>query len=127
MGLDWFTFNRVYKSLPTFGMFSESNETSENLQIAMFDILFAASNYNNKPDEIFKRISFAMSDSAAHSLGLVEEVYKNLNIKEVPGSLLCNIHPLMVFDREMKELCQKLHDCLGGEKLADCFLVDVDF
>ena len=68
-----------------------------------------------------------MSDSTAHNLGVVEEICKNLNVKETPGSLVCNVHSLMVLDRKMKELCQKLHDCLGGEKLVDCFVVDVDF
>ena len=68
-----------------------------------------------------------MSDSTAHNLGVVEEICKDLNVKETPGSLVCNVHSLMVLDRKMKELCQKLHDCLGGEKLVDCFVVDVDF
>ena len=68
-----------------------------------------------------------MSDSASHNLCVVEEVCKDFNVKEVPGSLLCNVHPLMMFNRKMKELCQKLHDSLGGKKLPDCFLVDVDF
>ena len=74
-----------------------------------------------------KRISFVMSDSTAHNLGVVEEVCEDLNIKEVSGSLLCNVHQLMMFDWKMKELCQKLHDCPSGEKLEDCFLVDIDF
>ena len=40
-----------------------------------------------------------MSSSAALSSGVVEEVCTNLNVKEVPGSLLCNIHALMMFGR----------------------------
>ena len=68
-----------------------------------------------------------MSDSTAHNLGAVEEVCKDLNIKEVSGSLLCNVHQLMMFDWKMKEFCQKLHDCPSGEKLEDCFLVDIGF
>ena len=71
-------------------------------------LLSAASNYNYKPDET----SFVMSDSTAHNLGVVKAVCKDLNVKEVPGSLLCNAYPLMMFDQKMKEVCQKLHDCL---------------
>ena len=33
----------------------------------------------------------------------------------------------MLFQRKIKELCQKVHDQLGSMKLADCFLVDIDF
>ena len=123
-----FIINGIHRSLSTFDVFSESKETLKDLQITTLDILSAESNYNYKPDEIFKRVSFAMSDSIAHNLGVVEEVCKDLNVKEVPGSLLCNVHPLMVFDRKMKKgFCQKLHGFLGREKLADYFLVAVDF
>ena len=68
-----------------------------------------------------------MFDSTAHNLGMAKKVFKDSNIEEDPGSLLCKIHPLMMFDWKMKELCQKLHDCLGGEKLAYCFLLDAEF
>ena len=46
-----------------------------------------------------------MSDSTAHNLGVVEEICKDLNVKESPWSLVCNVHSLMVLDRKMKELC----------------------
>ena len=121
------TVNGVRWSSPILGVFSKSRETLQDLQITTLDILSAASNYNHKPDGIFNRISFVMSESTVHNFGVVEEVCKDLNIKEVPGSLVCNVHPLMMFDRKMKEFCQKLHDCLGREKLADRFLVDVYF
>ena len=45
-----FTVNEANRSLPAFGVFSESKETIKNLQITTFDILSAASNYNYKPD-----------------------------------------------------------------------------
>ena len=122
-----FTVNGVHRSPPTFGVFFGSKETLKDQQITTVYILSAASNYNYKPDEFFKKMPFVISDSTAHNLGVLEEVSKDLNVEALPGSPFCNFHPKRMFDWKMEELCQKLHDCLGGEKLADCFLVDVDF
>ena len=44
-----------------------------------------------------------------------------------PPALLCNIHPLMMFQRKIKELCQQIHDSLGKQKISDCFLVGIEF
>lgn len=124
-----FTVTGVHRSLPTLGVFSVSKEILKDLLKSSIspDILFTAINYNYKPNKIFKRILFVMFDSTAPTSSMVEEVCKDLNVEEVPGSLLCNVHPLMMFDWKIKELCQKLHDCVGGENLADCFLVMLTF
>ena len=121
------SINGVRRSLPTFGVFTETKETLKDLQITTFDILSAASNrkYSNK--EILKKVSFVMSDSTAHNLGVIESVCEELDIDDVPKTLLCNVHPLMMFDRKIRELCQEIHDHIGGDKLADFFYVDVDF
>ncbi|XP_066926157.1 uncharacterized protein [Clytia hemisphaerica] len=121
------SINGVRRSLPTFGVFSETKETLKDLQITTFDILSASSNrkYSNK--DILKKISFVMSDSTAHNIGVIESVCEELAIDDVPKTLLCNVHPLMMFDRKIRELCQEIHNHLGGKKLADCFYVDVDF
>ena len=123
-----FTVNGVHRSLPTLGVFSVSKETLKDLLKSSIspDILFTAINCNYKPNKIFKRILFVMFDSTAHNSSMVEEVCKDLNV-EVSGSLLCNVHPLMMFDWKIKELCQKLHDCVRGENLGDCFLVMLTF
>lgn len=53
----------------------------------------------------------------AHNIGVTEAVCKELKVEDVLPTFLCNIHPLMMFDRKIKELCQKIHDCLGGNNL----------
>ena len=68
-----------------------------------------------------------MSDSTSHNLKVIEKICESLDVDDVPSTLLCNVHPLMLFQRKIKELCQLVHNELGSQRLSDCFLVDVDF
>ena len=111
------TMNGVRISLPTFGVFTGTRETLKDLQIATLDILSAASNSECSKEDILKRISFVMSDSTSHKLGVTEAVCEELEVEDVPLTLVCNVCPLMVFDYQIKELCQKIHDCLRDKKL----------
>ena len=110
-----------------FGVFNESKETLKDLQIATLEILSIASKGKYTKEDILSRISFVVSDSTAHNLGVIEAVCEELKVDKVPDTLLCNVHPLMMFDRKIRELCQQIHDGIGGHKLSKCFLVDVDF
>ena len=58
---------------------------------------------------------------------MIEEVCQEFAVEDVPGTLLCNVHPLMMLQGKVKELCQEIHNSLGKRKISDCFLVDVDF
>ena len=111
------TMNGVRISLPTFGVFTGTREILKDLQIATLDILSAASNSECSKEDILKRISFVMSDSTSHKLGVTEAVCEELEVEDVPLTLVCNVCPLMVFDYQIKELCQKIHDCLRDKKL----------
>ena len=73
------------------------------------------------------KINFVMTDSTSHNLQVIEEVCEELEVENVPDTLLCNIHPLMMFQGKIKALCQEIHDSLGKKKINECFLVDVEF
>ena len=67
-----------------------------------------------------------MTDSTSHKLeviGLVAE----LEVEHIPKTLLFNLHPLMMFQGKLKELCLGTYNSLGNKKLTDCFLVDLEF
>ena len=84
-------------ALPTLGVFTESRETLKDLEITTLKILSAASGHKYSEQDILRRISFVMTDSTAHNLEVIESVCEELNVDEIPGTLLCNIHPLMMF------------------------------
>ena len=75
---------------------------------------------------ILQKVSFWMSDSTCHNLKVIEKVCDNLEVEDVPSTILCNVHPLMMFQTKVKT-CQMLHETLGNEKISNCFMVDVEF
>ena len=70
-----------------------------------------------------------MTDSTEYSIGVIERVCEELYIdeSEKPATLVCDIHPLMMFQDKIKKLCQIIHSTLGDQKICDCFLVDIEF
>ena len=122
-----FIINGTPRALPTFGVFTESRETLSELVKFTLKILCAASGYKYESNELLKKVQFVMTDSTSHNLNAVEQVCEDLDVDEVSSTMLCNVHPLMLFQRKIKDMCQQIHDQIGKQKLNDCFLVDVEF
>ena len=60
-------------------------------------------------------------------LKVIEMVCKELEVNNVPKTLLCNIHPLMMFQSKLKEFFNEVQIYLGTKKLDECFKVNIDF
>ena len=121
------TVNGVQRSLPTFGIFSETRENLKDLTVATLDILSASTGHKYSPKDILSNITFTMTDSTSNNIGVADMVCDELEVENVPAQLLCNVHPLMLFQNKIKDLCQRIHDHIGQQKIKDCFLVDVEF
>ena len=89
-------------------------------------MLLCSVNFKYTEKQLLERIDFVMTDSTSHNLEVIENVCERFGA-EVPKTLLCNVHPLMMFQRKVKDIFQLLHDTLGKDRIVDCFLVDVDF
>ena len=116
----------MQRSLPTFGIFSETKQTLKDLTVTTINVLSAATGHKYSPKEILQRISFTMTDSTAHNIGVMDKVCEELEVETIPAQLLCNVHPLMLFQNQIKDLCQQIYNHLGKQKIQECFLVDVD-
>ena len=57
----------------------------------------------------------------------MEKVCEDEGVENNTLVLLCNSHPLLMFQRKIKEFCQELHDMIGKNRIKECFLVDTDF
>ena len=122
-----FLVNGVKRALPTLGIFTESKKTLTELEITTLEILSASVGRKYSEKEILEKVDFVMTDSTAHNIGVIEEVCEKLECESVPASLICNVHPLMMFQRKVKDFYQAIHDSIGNNKIKDCFLVDIDF
>ena len=121
------TVNGTQRCLPSFGIFTETRTSLKDLEITTFKMLSAASGNKYSEQDIVSKISFVMVDSTSHNLNVIESVCEDLEVEQVPKTLVCNIHPLMMFQLKLKELCQEIHDLLGHRKISDCFMVDIEF
>ena len=121
------TVNGVQRSLPTFGIFMETRDSLKELTIATLDILAASCGHRYSTLEIFKKVTFTMTDSTAHNTEVMGMVCNAINVENIPQQLFCIVYPLIMFQNKIKELCQKIHDCLGKQRIKQCFLVDVEF
>ena len=45
-----------------------------------------------------------MTDSTAHNIGVIQDVCDELETDSIPDSLICHIHPMMMFQRKVKAL-----------------------
>ena len=120
------TIDGVQRALPTLSIFTETRESLEELEVMTLRILVASSGYKYTEKQLLERIDFVMTDSTSHNLTVMESVCDRFEA-ESPKALLCNVHPLMMFQRKVKDVFQLLHDTLGKDRILDCFLVDVDF
>ena len=68
-----------------------------------------------------------MTNSTSHNLEVIKGVCEKFEVKNILGTLLCNIHPLMMLQGKIKKLCQEMHDSLRKKTIGECFLVDVEF
>ena len=94
--------------------------------MATYRILAAATGWEYTEKDLDSKIDIVITDSAAHNLGVIEEVCKELNVEDIPDSLVCHIHPMMMFQRKIKSVWQEIHDAFGKNVIKDCFITEVD-
>ena len=111
------TVNGVQRSLPTFGIVTETRESLKDLTVSTLDILSASSGHMYSKKQILEKVTFTMTDSTSHSVGAMDMVCEELSVEEVPPQLFCNVHPLMLFQGKIKDLCQQIHDHLGEQRI----------
>ena len=121
------TINGEQCALPTFGVFTESRESLAELEATTLKMLSAASTHRYSEKDIHNQTDFAMMDSTSHNLEANESVCKEFEVENIPGTLICDIHLLMMLQEQIKELCQEIHDSLDEKRVGECFLVYMEF
>ena len=122
-----FIINKKQRALPTLSIFSESRESLAELEKVTLKMLLAATGCKYSEKDILERITFVMTDSTAHNHNVIQDVCAEFETENTPQSLLCNVHPLMLFQHKINSVYQQIHDAMSDRKLKDCFLVNIDF
>ena len=58
-----------------------------------------------------------MTDSTAHNYGVADLVSEDLELENVPLSLFCNAHPLLMMQSKIKDVCQQIHDGISKKRI----------
>ena len=122
-----FIINGKQRSLPVMSIFTESKESLKELEVTTLKILSAATGGRYSESDILSQVSFVMTDSTAHNLGVMDQVCDELKVDSKPSSLLCHVHPLLMMQRKIVETFKEIHDALGPKAIKECFLVNVEF
>ena len=92
-----------------------------------YKILAASSGWKYTEKDLVEKIDFVMTDSTAHNIDVIQDVCDELETDSIPDSLICHIHPMMMFQRKVKAVWQEIHDTFGTNSIKDCFITDIDF
>ena len=122
-----FSINGKQRALPTLNIFTETRASLKELQLMTYKILAASSGWKYTEKDLVEKIDFVMTDSTAHNIGVIQDVCDELETDSIPDSLICHIHPMMMFQRKVKAVWQEIHDAFGTNSIKDCFITDVDF
>ena len=87
--------------------FTESKASLKEMQLKTFKMLAASTGWKYSEKELAEKIDFVMTDSTSHNLGVIEEVCAELQSDSVPDSLVCHVHPMMMFQTKIKAAWQK--------------------
>ena len=122
-----FSIDGKQRALPTLNIFTESRASLKELQLMTYKMLAAATAWKFNESDLVNKIDFVMTDSTAHNLGVIEDVCSVLQIENIPDSLVCHMHSMMMFQRKVKDVWQEIHDAFGTSTIKDCSITDIDF
>ena len=89
------------------------------MQLMTFKMLAPSTGWKYTEKELVGKIDFVMN-SPSHNLEMIE-VCAELQTDSVPDSLVCHVHPMMMFQRKIKAVWQEIHDAFGVNTIKECF------
>ena len=117
------TIDGKFRAFPTLKIASESRENLAELKKTILDILSCVSGkYSSK--DLFEHITFRVSDSVSHNLGVDDLVALDLGTEHIPDHLLCHAHPVLMFVRKLVETFASIEATIGTSKIFSNMLVD---
>ena len=88
-----FSIDGKQRALPTLNIFTESRASLKELQLMTYKMLAAANAWKFNESDLVNKIDFVMTDSTAHNLGVIEDVCSELQVENIPNSLVFHVHP----------------------------------
>ena len=117
------TIKCKFYPLPTLAISSETRKNLADLKLTVLQLLSVTSGVS--VEALWEKIDFVMGDGTAHNLGVEEIVANKLELEHLPGHLLCQVHPALMFGRELVAVWKELDTTIGPEKIFAHFSVSL--
>ena len=117
------TIKGHFYALPTLTISSETRDNLADLKLTVLQLLSVTGGVS--VEGLWERIDFTMGDSTAHNLGVEEIVAEKLESDHVPDQLLCQVHPCMMFTRELEGVWKEIDTTIGPHKIFAHFNVSL--
>ena len=117
------TIKGKFYPLPTLSISSETRNNLADLKLTILQMLSVIGGVS--VEALWQTIDFTMGDSTAHNLGVEEIVAEKLESDHVPGQLLCQVHPCMMFSRELEAVWKEVDVTIGPNKIFAHFNVSL--
>ena len=110
-----------YYPFPTLPIAKETRENLAELKLTILALLATCGGVTRQ--SIWSKVDFVMTDSVSHNRGVEELVAKELEVDHLPAHLLCNVHPSLMFVREILKLFVEIDTTLTPQKIYAGFAV----
>lgn len=117
------TISGNYYPFPTMPIASETRKNLADLKMTILNILSVCGNV--PADTLWSKVDFVMTDGTGHNLEVEKMVAESLGSEHVPGHLLCQVHPVNLFNREMQKMWKEVDTTIGPDKIFAGFAVSV--
>ena len=89
--------------------------------MTILDILSAVSGISK--ETLFSKIDFIVTDATSHNLEVEKLLAEELNADSAPKHLLCHVHLVLMFVRELDSCFKKIEASIGRDKIFASFNV----
>ena len=117
------TIKDRFYALPTLSITSETRQNLAELKVTILKLLSIVSGVSL--DALWQKVNFVMGDGTAHNTGVESIVSEILDVEHVPGRLHCQVHPSLMFVRELEAVWKEIDSAIGPEKVFAHFPVSL--
>ena len=117
------TISGEYYPFPTMSIASETRKNLADLKMTILNILSVCGSV--PADTLWSKVDFVMTDGTGHNLEVEMMVAEGLGSEHVPGHLLCQVHPVNLFNREIQKMWKEIDTEIGPDKIFAGFAISV--
>ena len=112
-----------YYPFPTLPIAKETKQNLAELKLTLLAILATCGGVTK--EVLWRKVDFVMTDGVSHNRGVEDLVAESLDVDHLPAHLLCNVHPSLMFCREMLKIFVEIDSTLTPDKIYAGFAITI--